>query len=417
MSRMVIESSVREAGTDPIFRVAGEAGKRTAQVGKEAVINSTIGALMDDDGDLVCFKEVYDVLKALPNNELANYAGIPGTPEFREKVVDACFKSHRPDGFISAVATPGGTGAVRHAIANYTEFGDKVLVPDWYWAPYRTIANENRRDVQEFSMFDENGKFNMESYKSVFSALLESQERVLSIMNTPAHNPTGHSLSDDEWKELIAFYTQLAEAHPESRQIILCDIAYIDFAGSEDHDARAFMELLSGLPENILILYAFSASKSFTMYGLRNGALICVAPTQEIADEFDASCSFSTRGTWSNGTRGAMKTLVEIYSDDNLLQAFTAEQDFYRGMLQRRAKAFLDSAEKIGLEICDYHDGFFLSIPCENAAAVSEKLMEENFFIVALKKGLRFAPCAVSEKKCALAPELIKKAMTEVNGK
>ena len=32
MSRMVIESSVREAGTDPIFRVAGEAAQRTKAV-------------------------------------------------------------------------------------------------------------------------------------------------------------------------------------------------------------------------------------------------------------------------------------------------------------------------------------------------------------------------------------------------
>ena len=33
MSRMVIESSVREAGTDPIFRVAGEAAQRTKELG------------------------------------------------------------------------------------------------------------------------------------------------------------------------------------------------------------------------------------------------------------------------------------------------------------------------------------------------------------------------------------------------
>ena len=62
MSRMVIESSVREAGTDPIFRVAGEAAQRTKELGTEAVINSTIGALMDDHGDLVAFKSVFDVL-------------------------------------------------------------------------------------------------------------------------------------------------------------------------------------------------------------------------------------------------------------------------------------------------------------------------------------------------------------------
>ncbi len=43
--------------------------------------------------------------------------------------------------------------------------------------------------------------------------------------------------------------------------------------------------------------------------------------------------------------------------------------------------------------------------------------MDENFFIVALKKGLRFAPCAVSEEKCAKAPKMILEAIKEVNGK
>ena len=416
MSEMVIESSVREAGKDPIFRVAGMAAQRAAEVGKDAIINSTIGALMDDNGELICFDTVYNTLKSLPNNEIANYAPMPGTPEFREKAIEACFKSHKPEGYIRAVATPGGTGAIRHSFANYTEYGDKILVPNLYWAPYKTIARENRRDVQEFEMFDESGAFNIPEYERNFSELLEKQGRVLSVMNTPAHNPTGYSVSDDEWKELIQFYTKEANENPDKRIIIVCDVAYIDFAG-QDEDARSFMELLVNMPHNVLVLYAFSASKSFTMYGLRNGALICVAPTEEVAAEFEASCIFSTRGTWSNGTRGAMQTLATIFSDEELYNDFLKEQKKYRSILQERAKAFLTNAEKIGLKICDYHDGFFLSIPCENPTAVSDKLMEKDFFIVALKKGLRFAPCAVSIEKCAKAPQMILEAIEEVNGK
>lgn len=416
MSRMVIESSVRPAGTDPIFRVAGEAGKRIEEIGKEAVTNSTIGALMDDDGNLVTFNAVFDTLKALPNSAISNYAAIAGIPSFKEKVVEACFKSHRPDAHIRAIATPGGTGALRHSVCNYTEFGDTILVPDWHWAPYGTIAGENRRKVTTFPLFNEQDTFNMEEYQSAILDLLEKQGRVLSIMNTPAHNPTGYSVSDEEWQTLKVFYTETALAHPDWRIIITCDIAYIDFAG-QGEEARAFMEILTGMPENVLVLYAFSASKSFTMYGLRNGALICAAPTEEIANEFEAACTYSNRGTWSNGTRGAMETLVKIYSDEALLQAFIEEQQANRAMLQARAKAFIDAAEACGLETCGYRDGFFISIPCDYAAPVAEKLMEENIFMVALKKGLRFAPCAVSEAKCAAAPAKIKAAMEAVCGK
>lgn len=416
MSRMVIESSVREAGTDPIFRVAGEAALRTEELGSEAVINSTIGALMDDDGALVAFQSVYKVLKALPDELICDYAGIPGIPVFLDKVVEACFKSRKPKGHIRAIATPGGTGAVRHAVCNYTEFGDKVLIPDWYWAPYSTIADENRRQTVTFDLFDEQGNFNMTSYKSRFLELLKKQNRVLSILNTPAHNPTGYSLTLDEWKELVDFYTETAKDNPEAKLIILCDIAYIDFAGVGE-SARDFMPLLSGMPENILPLYAYSASKGFTMYGLRNGAIICVAPTQEIAEEFAAACAYSNRGTWSNGTRGAMQTLADIMSHQDLYEHFVDEQTAHREILQKRAKAFLDEAEKIDLKLCNYSDGFFISIPCDNPKAVSDLLMEKNVFIVALAKGLRFAPCAVSEEKCRKSPQLILDAIKTVAGR
>ena len=414
-NRMVISSSVREAGNDPIFHIAELAKNRIAEIGSEPVINSTIGSLMDDDGNLVAFDSVYSTFRSLNNAEIAGYASIAGIPEFLENVVYACFKHHQPKGYIEAVATPGGTGAVRNAIANYSEFGDEILVQDWHWAPYGTIAQENRRKITTFELFDENGNFNFESYENKVLELLEKQKRVLSILNTPAHNPTGYNISDEEWKQLVEFYTKTANEHPDWRIIVLCDIAYIDFAGKGE-SARQFMEILSGMPENVLTLYAYSASKAMTMYGLRNGALLCVAPTQEIASEFKASCSFSNRGTWSNGTRSAQATLAKIISNDQLREAFEAEQADWRNKLQARAKAFMDSANQVGLKTCTYRDGFFISIPCENRDAIRDYLAEhDNFFIVALKKGLRFAPCAVNEEKCSKAPALIKKAIDKLD--
>lgn len=410
--RMVVEESVRSAGNDPIFAVAAKADKRIEEVGRENVINSTLGALMDDEGALVTFDSVYDLFKNLPDDQIAAYAGIAGIAPFLDKVQEACFRDKRPDAHIRAVATPGGTGAVRNAVSNYTELGDKILIPDWHWAPYKTIAEENRRSWEIFPMFNEEGNFNIKAYEEAMLKLLEKQGRVLSILNTPAHNPTGYSISIPEWKELIEFYTKTAEEHPDWRIILLLDIAYIDFAGPE---ARDFMPLLAGLPENVLVLYAFSASKGYTMYGLRNGALLCAAPTEEIADEFANSCSFSNRGTWSNGTRGAMQTLADIWSDDEKLQPFLAEQKENAEMLRARADAFLKASEEAGLKIAKYVDGFFISIPCDNPQAAADKLMEDDIFVVALKKGLRFAPCAVSEAACAKAPAKIKQAVDATN--
>ena len=76
----------------------------------------------------------------------------------------------------------------------------------------------------------------------------------------------------------------------------------------------------------------------------------------------------------------------------------------------------MDSANQVGLKTCTYRDGFFISIPCENREAIRDYLAEhDNFFIVALKKGLRFAPCAVNEEKCSKAPSLIKEAIDKLD--
>lgn len=415
--KMVIETSVREGGTDPIFKIAGQAAQCTQEFGSEAVINSTIGALIDDNGELVTFNSVYDTLKKLPNHLIANYAGLAGQPDFLEKVIEACFLDCKPEGHIRAVATPGGTGAVRNAFCNYTEFGDTILLTDWYWANYSTIAEENRRSVTTFPLYNIKGTFNVEGFKEGVLDLLEKQKRVLAVLNTPAHNPTGYTISDNEWKEIIAFISETAKAQPESKIVILVDLAYIDFAGEDENKGRGFMKLLSGMPENVLTLYAFSASKGYTMYGLRNGAILCAAPTKEIADEFATSCTYSNRGTWSNGTRGAMETITKIFSDEKLRQQVVEEQTYYKDILKNRAKAFVEEANKVGLEMVTYCDGFFISIPCNEPQKVSEELMKEKTFVVALEKGLRFAPCAVSEEKCRRSPAIILSAIEKIKGK
>jgi aromatic-amino-acid transaminase len=106
-----------------------------------------------------------------------------------------------------------------------------------------------------------------------------------------------------------------------------------------------------------------------------------------------------------------METISKIYSDSELYNQMIAEQTFYKGILRRRAQAFCEEAQKCGLEIVTYSDGFFISIPCEYSREISDRLMEKNVFMA---KGLRFAPCAVSEEKCRRAPALILEAMNEV---
>ena len=52
-----------------------------AKEGKENVVNATVGALLDDNGDLVVLSSVVDVLKNLEPQDYAEYAPIGGSAE------------------------------------------------------------------------------------------------------------------------------------------------------------------------------------------------------------------------------------------------------------------------------------------------------------------------------------------------
>jgi len=408
---MVAKHAKWPAKADAIFAIAGKAQEAIKQHGKENVTNSTLGALMDDEGKLIAFDSVFGVLKDMPNEEISAYAPIAGMPQYLEAVEETFFAGYKPDAHIRTVATPGGTGAIKIAMWNYTEEGDEILTSDWYWSPYKTISEEAGREISTFKLFTEDGNFNTEDFKKRFKEILAKQDRLMTILNTPAQNPTGYSISDEEWDEILAFLKEEAK-NPDKKIVLLVDTAYIDFAG-QDNERRAFFTKLSDLPDNMFVMAAFSTSKGYTMYGLRLGAIIGWSGNQEIADEFRVAALHSGRANWSNGNRGGMNVVSEIYNNKDLFDKYTVEKNEWKGILRRRAEAFVEAAGKVDLEILPYRDGFFVSLPCNKPYEISDALTQKNIFMVPLAKGVRFAVCAVSEEKCRKAPAIIKEVMDQ----
>ncbi|SHF10582.1 pyridoxal phosphate-dependent aminotransferase [Alkalibacter saccharofermentans] len=404
---MAANHSIRPVKEDVIFGMSLKAEEAIKRDGFKNIINSTIGALLDDEGKLVTFHSVFEVLKGLSDQQIAAYAPLSGMPEYIKCAIEATFMDCRPEGFIDGVATPGGSGAIRHAIWNYTDAGDKILTSNWFWEPYQTMASEHMRKIATYELYDENMDFNLKSFETSLSELLSEQKRALILLNTPAHNPTGYSLSSSEWLRLREVLVKLSK--DENNKIVLfIDVAYLDFCEDEE---REFFKILGGLPKNVLILVSFSMSKGYTFYGLRSGALIGVSSEEKVIKEFKEVCAHSNRGVWSNGTRAAMETLIEIYRNETVKEKVMAERKIHKEILKQRAEAFIDSASKVGLDLCPYKGGFFISIPHDDSIKIAEKLVEKNVFVVPLEKGLRFAVCAVSIDKCKTAPLLIKEMM------
>lgn len=397
---------------DIIFNLSERAQAAEKEHGCENVINATIGALMDDNGNLITMKSVYDELKSLPNDKISAYASIAGQDDYKEAVKKVCFQGNDPQGHMKVVASPGGSGAIKLAMWNYTNPGDVILTSDWYWSPYGTIGEEAGRGVANYKLFNDKGGFNIESFKEKFQEIIDKQGNIFTIINSPGHNPTGYSVSDDEWDEILGFAKEIAQ--DETKKIVFfVDVAYIDFV-KDDVASRKFFKKFGNLPENILIIVGFSMSKGFTAYGMRMGAAIGISSSEEIAEEFYFSLMHSCRANWSNCNRGAMSLLSNLVEDEKKYNEYKIEKEKYKDMLVDRAEAFVNAAKDVNLEILPYRDGFFVSIPCDNPMKVCEELTKENLYLVPLKMGLRFAVCAVSEEKCMKAPKLIKDVLDRI---
>lgn len=407
MKSMVAYNGREIPAEDKVFAACKKANDAVSEYGQAEVINATVGALYDDEGNLVVFRSVDKVMKELEPEAFAAYAPIAGTPGFRRAILKAALGGFEPKSYTGAVGTPGGTASIRNAIANYSCPGDRILTHSWHWAPYRSISAEMYRGIEYFELFDEEGGFNTADFDYKVKKLIRNQEHLVIILNTPANNPTGYSLTMDDW---YAVKKTLDEVPLEKKVALVLDTAYIDYAGEPD-EVRRFLSVIDNLRSNILPIIAYSASKTFTLYGGRCAAMICFAHSPEVAEEFERVNTFSSRATWSNPPRAPQEVIERIYADEDLLAEVEAERAEARDMLLARGRAFEEEAARCGLETLPFSAGFFVMVPCNEPDRIWEKLGEKNVFVIPFDGGVRVSVAASSEEKCRRLPALIKASM------
>lgn len=382
---------------DVIFSTSEAASKATEKYGRDKVVNGTVGAINDEDGNLVFLKTVEEVYRNLPAREYSAYAPIAGLPEYLEAAIGQCFGQSRPEGHIEAVATSGGTGVLHHMIQNYTEPGDEVLTSDWFWGAYSSICDDNGRKLRTYQIFTEDLKFNHAAFQEAVRDMASKQTNVAIIINSPAHNPTGFSLTDEDWDQVLAFLKEIISAG-KNNVILDVDVAYLDYSAPKE-EARRFFRKFGNLPPEILVIVGYTMSKSYTIYGQRVGAMIAVTPSAEIAQEFHDINQYTSRATWSSICRPAMRTMVVIANDPEKQAVYEAERNHYYELIKERAEIFMAESEECGLTILPYQSGFFISIPTPAAKPICDELKKEEIYLIPLKKGIRVAICGMPKAR------------------
>ena len=394
MTRQLIPSRHAFPADDPIFALNTEAQVRRAA--GESILNDTVGALLDDSGQLVVLDSVMDLWRELTALEIAPYAPIAGDPLF----LKALARRHWPmlDSAGAACATPGGSGALALSLRNFLEPGQKVLTTAPFWGPYATLATENGISLATAPWPIAGEPLDTGAWEAALRTLMRDQGRVLLWLNDPCHNPTGRSLSSADRASLAGLLLGVATLGPIT---LLLDFAYLDYTREPEAVAAALSDYAAlGAGGRVLVGACLSLSKSMTLYGGRCGALAfpwCEDPTLQ------AALTQSCRGTWSNCAKAPQALLLRLEKDGKVQARLAAEHRHWSDVLTARAAALDEALAAEGMEALRWTGGFFVCVPVADSEAACIRMKGDGVFTVPLPEGLRVGLCGM---RAAEAPRL-----------
>ena len=415
----------QKTGNDVIFSWLARY-QQAAAAGADAV-NGTVGALLNDDGTLAINAVVDTAIRQAPAPEFAAYAPLKGLPSFLDLAVTLALGEHRPTleamGVnTGATATPGGSGALYLAASNFAERGDAVLLRDRYWGPYTGFLRGCGLGITTYPLLPSEDQpatplLDLRAFEQRLEEMVNQQSTVMTWLNDPAHNPTGLSLPPESRFALLNAFMESATRSEHTGHTLLIDAAYHLYADEPHGWAETIAEALdAGLPwpENLLIVFAISLSKSHTIYGLRTGALVCLHPDASNIARLEDVMGVTGRQTWSAAPRVAQHVLSELHATEAGGTAWSEERDRLAALLTARRSTFITACERLGVDVNPSHDGFFAWYECENPAAIAEACADQHVYLVPLTGGVRIGLCAVPESKVERVAQALARAVEAV---
>ena len=279
-------------------------------------IDLGVGVYKDSTGATPIMRAVKSAEELLwQAQKTKSYVGLAGDPAFStamfELVLDGSVAADR----LSAVATPGGTGAVRQALEliKIASPNAKVWLSNPTWPNHPSIVNYLGMPLAEYRYFDtETGSVDFEGMLADIKAIPAGD---IVLLHGCCHNPTGANLTSEQEDQII---TTLAE----SGAVPFVDIAYQGFGDGLEKDARFTRKIASQLPE---CLIAASCSKNFGIYRERTGILMAVSESASLQAITQGNMAFLNRQNFSFPPDHGARLVTMILEDQTLRVLWSTE--------------------------------------------------------------------------------------------
>ena len=295
---------------------------------RDTKVDLGVGVYKDASGNTPVMRAVKEAERRLVADQTTKaYTGLAGDPAFSDAMIGLVLGDTIARDRIAAVATPGGTGAIRQALELI-----KMAAPDatvWLsnptWPNHPSIIRYLGMKMAEYRYFD------TQTRGVDIDGLMADLDTVAAgdivLLHGCCHNPTGANLTMDQMNDVIALLKKRGA-------VPLVDIAYQGFGDGLDEDAKATRAIAANFDE---CLIAASCSKNFGIYRERTGILMAISKDAEGQPLTQQTLAFLNRQNYSFPPDHGARIVTTILNDPELRADWEAElEDTRNGMLGLR---------------------------------------------------------------------------------
>ncbi len=287
---------------------------------REAKIDLGVGVYKDPTGLTPVMRAVKAAEAKLWQTETTKtYTGLAGEPAYAAAMAKMILGEDAAADRIAAIATPGGTGAIRQALELIKLASPEATV--WLsnptWPNHPSIIRYLGIPMREYRYFDaETGGVDFEG---MMQDLAGAKPGDVVLLHGCCHNPTGANPNAVEWAAIAALLEKTGT-------IPLIDLAYQGFGDGLEEDAAATRLIAARLPE---VLIAASCSKNFGIYRERTGVLMALGDPA-LKPTVQANLNFLNRQNFSFPPDHGARLVTMILTDAELTADWKSELEEVR---------------------------------------------------------------------------------------
>ena len=341
--------------------------KMHAQDPREDKIDLGVGVYRTNDGATPVFRAIKAAEQVLVDSQDSkSYLGPEGDTGFVTALMPYVFgKDATMGGRIEGMQTPGGTGAVRLAVALARQAGvSKVHMGVPSWPNHAQILADVGVETATFSHAKADGTADLDA---VLAAIAGAGEGEAVLLHGCCHNPTGIDYTADQW-------AAIADALADGKVLPILDVAYHGLGHGLEEDVAGVRDVLKAVPEALI---AYSCDKNFGLYRDRVGAFYMMAKDPGQLPAITSNANALARANWSMPPDHGGAAVRTVLRDGNLTAQWLAELDEMRARM-RRVRSRLAAADNqvAGLDLAtlDQQNGLFamLALSKDQIAALRE---------------------------------------------